>query len=153
MSLEGLHTRGGRLLQELLLELLAAAEGERHVHQRPVLLRDGVVVVPVGVVDGVVEDLRLLLVHLLDSLEAAHLDQLLEHKPRRVHGPARRRVVHGIVLSHERVVEHGGAERVGLADQVLADDHDGHARGSDVLLDAAVDDAVLLHVDGLGQVV
>ena len=42
---------------------------------------------------------------------------------------------------------------MGLANQVLADDDDRHTGGADVLLHATVDEAVLLHVDGLGEVV
>jgi hypothetical protein len=67
--------------------------------------------------------------------------------------PHRGGVVHGVVVRHQLVVEHRGAVGVGLADEVVAHDDDGHAGGADVLLHAAVDDAVPLDVDGLGQVV
>ena len=47
-------------------------------------------------------------------------------------------------------IDGGALVQIG-ADQVLPDDDDDHAGGADVLLDAAIDQAIVADVAGLGQ--
>ena len=49
------------------------------------------------------------------------------------------------------VVEHGGGDVTGVADEILPDDDHGQAGGGHILLRARVQHAELGHVDGLGQ--
>ena len=49
------------------------------------------------------------------------------------------------------VAQHGGRAGQRLGHEVVADDDDSHAGRAHVLLNAAVDEAVLRHVHGLGQ--
>lgn len=55
----------------------------------------------------------------------------------------RRRVVKGLVLVHDGVVEDGGADGQRVPQKVLPDDHQSHARAPDVLLGASVDNTEL----------
>ena len=66
-------------------------------------------------------------------------------------GKARRGVEHGIGAGLLSVVPDHRRVRAGVADQVVADDHDGDAGGADVLLRASVDDAVVGYVDRTRQ--
>ena len=65
------------------------------------------------------------------------------HEAERVDRQSRRRVVQRAVLGVHRVVQHR-VQRLGRArEQVLADDHERHARRPEVLLRAGVDEPVL----------
>ena len=153
----------GGLRHELLvgrvgLFLVLDDRDERHVHDRAVLLRGGRLEERAPV-EEVVEDLRFLAVRLGHRLEPAGRLDVLEDETHHVHRVAWRGVEHralvgvGVIAEHRRYV--GGKVPVrlvfGPADQVLADDHDGHSRGGEVLLRAGVDDAELRDVHRLGE--
>ena len=73
--------------------------------------------------------------------------QPLEHQAGDVDRVGRRRVEHRVVVGLLLVVEGRRRDRQRLADQVVAHDHDREAGRADVLLRAAVDQAVAAHVD------
>ena len=75
----------------------------------------------------------------------------MEHLPAHVYAPRVRRVVQRVLAGLQLVAHvrrHDVAERRAVANQVVAADHDGVARGTGVLLDAGVDEAVALHGQG-----
>ena len=150
MTLDVLDARHLGARDELLVQGVVL-QNEGHVHEGAVLFahRSNV---EIGAVEVVVQDGRLLLVELLDALKATLSLEPLEDLAANVNGVARRRVEHGALVGLGFVLEHGGNElRQVVADQILADDDDGGTGRADVLLDAAVDKAVLLNVDRLGQ--
>ncbi len=148
MALEVVKARRlGRRNDRRVLVLVAG--DERDVHERAVLLLDGAVE-QFGGIEEVIHDLRLLLVALRHGFEAAGAEQVLEDLAADVDRPAVRRVVHGAVVRVRVKAQIDRDLRVDvLADEVLADDDDRKASRADVLLDAAVDQAVVGHVAGL----
>mmetsp|Transcript_4745 Transcript_4745/g.10614 ORF Transcript_4745/g.10614 Transcript_4745/m.10614 type:complete len:263 (-) Transcript_4745:577-1365(-) len=156
VSLERHHAQISRLGDERLLKLRTLVsvfvhDRDRDVHRRAARHVDGAVEEAVGSGNGIVDVRALLDVHLLHSLESAHLVELVEHQASHVDGVARRRVVHGVVLRHDGVVLHRRAVRTCVSNKVVAHNHNRESRRSDILLRAGVDDSVLGHVDGLGD--
>ena len=136
--------------------LVRVAGDKGHVHEGAVA-RAHRVVEERALVQVVVEDLRLLHVALFHLCNAALLQQVVERQPRHVDAVGRRRVVHAALVGHDFVVQHRGRDVQRVAEQVVPDDDDGHARRADVLLragkgDAELGDVVLLREDAGGQV-
>ena len=150
MALQVDEACGLGFLDELGVQILVAGD-EGDVHQGAVLLADGALE-ELGAVQEIIQDGGLLLVVLLHCLQAALLLQPLEDLAADVDAVSGRSVVHGAVVGVGLILQHGGGAGDGvLGDQVLTDDDDDHTGGADVLLNAAVDDAVLGNVHGLGQ--
>ena len=150
MALDVLDARSLRLGDELGVQL-GVARDERHVHERAELLLRRAAE-QLGLIQVVVEDGSLLLVELLHGLKAAQALEPLEHLAAHVDAVARRGVGQAAGVGLRLVAHDGGREGQHiLADQVVAHDDDDHAGRANVLLHAAVDQAVLRHVHGLGE--
>ena len=107
-----------------------------------------------GLIEEIIQDLGLVLVHLGHGLKTADALQILEDLTAYVDGPAVGGVVEGVVGGMSLIAHvggHPGGKLRGIADEILTHDDDYHARGADVLLNAAVDHAVIGYVAGLGE--
>ncbi len=103
-------------------------------------------------VQVVIQHLGLGFVDLLHVGQAADVVfQVLEHQAGHVDAPARRGVVHAVLVQQGGVVHHGGHIVGGMAQQVIPHNGNGHAGGGYVLLHAKVDAAVLGHIHRLGE--
>ena len=150
MALDGFDAVGLRLGHEQRIQLVGARD-EGHVHERAILLAGGAAE-QLALIEVIVQNGGLLLVALGHSGQAAHLLQPLEHKPADVDAVGRRSVRQRLRLRLGGVAHDGGREGQHiLAHQIVAHDDDGHAGGAYVLLHAAVDEAELRHVHGLGE--
>ena len=149
MPLEAHEPRLGRLGDELGVEVLVPGH-EGHVHQRAVARLDGGRE-ELRLVEEVVEQGRLLGVALPHRSEPTVLLDPLEDLAADVDAPAVGRVVERAGVGLRLEAQHRGHAGQVLGDEVLAHDHDLHARGTDVLLDAGVDQAVTRDVDRLGE--
>ena len=104
-----------------------------------------------GAFQALIQHVGLLDVQLLDGSHAAHGLHPVAHQTQHVDGPAGRSVVHGVLLDHVLVAHDRGGEGHLVAGQLFLDDGDGQTCGSQVLLSACVDQAVLAHVNGTGH--
>mmetsp|Transcript_23641 Transcript_23641/g.51868 ORF Transcript_23641/g.51868 Transcript_23641/m.51868 type:complete len:296 (-) Transcript_23641:463-1350(-) len=139
------------LLDEGLLQVRVAGDGEGHVHEGAHGGVHGAVVEAPGRLNRVVQHLGLALVQLQLGVQTALLDQLGKDQAADVDAPAGGGVVHGVVVDVDLVVQHGGGAGPGLANQILPDDGNGHTSRADVLLGTRVDDAILGDVHRLGD--
>ena len=150
MALDVLDAGGLGLGDELRVQV-GVARDERHVHKRAELLLRRAAE-QLRLIQVVVQDGCLLLVHALHNLKAAQALKPLEHLAAHVDAVARRGVRQAAGVGLRLVAHDGGREgQHVLADKVVAHDDDDHAGRADVLLHAAVDQAVLRHVNGLGE--
>ena len=124
---------------------------EGHVHEGAVLLPHG----PgeeLGLVQEVIEDLRLFLIALVHGLQPAVIQEVLEDLAAAVDGPAVGGVVEGVVVRVGLIAHIGGDKFWKIVpQQILPDDDHRHARRAHVLLHAAPDEAVPAHVAGPGE--
>ena len=138
-----------RALDELGVQL-GAGRGEGDVHAAAGI-RPGGGAIEIAVVQRVVEQLRLFDVHLLDGLDTALLLQPLHAQSGDVDGVGGRGIQHAALLVHDLPVHDLGGGGHGPAQQVAADDHDGQARGTYVLLGTGVDHAEAADIVDLAQ--
>ena len=151
MPFQGRQVPGGSPFEKLGLEVrIGQPEGD--VHDRTARRLGVLVVEAVGLVDRVVEELGLLPVQLVHRLQTAHLaEQPVGNQLDHVDRKDGRRVQQRLSGRQLAVVEHGRQSVRHVLNQIVADDHDGHARRPGVLLGAGVEDAVLLDRHGPAQ--
>ena len=112
----------GGFLDKLGVQLLAAGD-KGDIHQRAVFRHHGALE-QLGAVQEVVKDLGLLLIELLHLFQPADVVfDPIQHQLADINRVAGRGVEHGIVVGVGLVVEHGGGEVLGVADQILTDDY------------------------------
>ena len=135
---------------ELFVQIcIGAGEGDVHGAAVAVLhrIREEVLTIQI-----VVQHLGLGFVDLLHVGKTADVVfQILEHQTGHIDAPAGGRVVHAVLAQQGGVVHHGGHIVGGMAQQVIADDGNGHTGGGHILLYAEVDAAILGHVHRLGE--
>ena len=140
---------------ELLIHIRVGA-GEGHVHHAAVFRLNGIVI-EVLTVQVIIQDLGLGVVDLGHLFQAANLVlQVIHHQTGHVDAPARRGVVHAVLIQQGSVVHHGGDlfcrdVFCALAQQVVPDDGNGHTGGGNVLLHTKVDAAVLAYIGRLTE--
>ena len=147
MTFEVFESVCRRFRRELLVEIGVAGD-ERYVHHRTAFFLYGSDVV-ILTVEIIVEQFRLLFVHLFELFKSAYFKHPLVNESRDVNAPAGRSVVHRIVFRHRLPVEHRRAVGTSVAEQVFADDNDGKSGRSHILLRSGVDNAELRNVNGL----
>ena len=140
-----------RLSDELLFHFLVT-DDKRHIHQRAILRTDSALE-HLALIEEIVKDLCLLFVVCLHAFEAAHLLDPLEHLTADVDAVARRRIVKGTVVSLDLPVAHSRSllERRTVSDQILTDNNNLHACRADILLNAAIDNTILRHINRLRE--
>ena len=147
MALQADHVLRDGFLDEQRFELLAR-EAPRDVHVGAERRDGGALVEAAGAVDRRVELGGLGLVDGLDAGGAALGEQPAADEHQDVDAERRRRVVEGVLLGLRPVLEHRRQRLGGAFEQVLADDDQRDARGTEVLLRAGVDEAELGDVEG-----
>ena len=118
VALELRQPRRFGFLDEDLVEI-GIAQRERNVHQRTVILRHRRVI-ELGLVEIIVKQCGLGAVDLLHRGHTALLFQPLEHQPCDINAIGRRRIRHRIVFRLNLVIEYGGRDWQGLAQQIIA---------------------------------
>ena len=140
----------GGLSEELVLEVIVAADPEGNVDARSIPGLDVVHVVALRVVDVIVQEggpLDSLGLHGRDSTLLNHVSQI---EATHVDWPAGGRIVERVCSLRERVpVAKQGSVAAMAWNQVVPDNHEGQAGRADVLLRSGVNDAVLGPVDRL----
>mmetsp|Transcript_59660 Transcript_59660/g.194626 ORF Transcript_59660/g.194626 Transcript_59660/m.194626 type:complete len:235 (+) Transcript_59660:327-1031(+) len=152
MAGQGVQLDLRRLLHEFLLQgIVAAHDGEGHVHPGAAILLDGALVEAVRAIDRVIEHPALLVRNLVPIWQAALLLRVLEVLAHGVEGVASRRVVHRVIVGCGLPAAVGGADlHLPFAvRKVVAQNAHSEARGTQILLHAGVDVGMLADVDGL----
>ena len=121
------------------------AEDDVHLRARGFL--DRAVVVAAAAVDGVVEQLGFGFVALFDAGDAAFGGDPIHHQADHVDREGGRRVVEGLFFDVRAVLEKRREIFVGALGEILADDDDSGAAGTEIFLRAGEDDAEFFHVD------
>ena len=100
-----------------------------------------------GLIEEIIKDLCLLLIVSLHSLKAAHLLYPLEYLAADIDTVAGRSIVKRIGISLRLPLEHCGSCGVNvISDEVFTDYSDNNTGRANVLLNTAVDNAVLCYV-------
>jgi len=123
-------------------------QSEDDVHLGAVLGSDVVFVEALGVIDGSVDEVGFGGIFFFDGLDAASVFEPMEDLVDHVDGEGGRGVEEGVFVGVSFVGEHGGQAGAAFIEDVVTDDDDGDAGGSEVFLGAGVDDAEGCGVEG-----
>ena len=107
--------------------------------------------VKIPTVDGGVEFTSLSLARPFHGGQSALVLDPLENQTRQINGKCGRRVVAGILLHLDTVIENAGRERIGVTAEVLAQNDDGQSRRADVFLGAGVEKPIAGNIKGTGE--
>ena len=130
--------------------LLRVARHERHVHQAAILLLRRRLE-QLAVIKEVIQQLCLLLIHLINRLHAADGQQPVERQPGEIDAPSVRRVVHAALVGFDLPVHQLRADGLRVAEQILADNHNAQSGRADVLLRPGVNHPVAVHIHRFGE--
>ena len=138
------------LFDEFGIQLFIAGD-KGHIHEGTVFLFHGAME-ETALVEIIIKNRRFFLILFLHGSETAVLFQPFEDLAAHVNAVAVGGVVERTRIRVGLVGKHRGRSRKDiLSDKVLTDDGDDHAGRADVLLDAAVDNAVFCHIHRFGK--
>ena len=146
MTFQACHACGGCAVQKGLVQRFIIEE-KRDIHARTIRGLH-VVAVQAAVINRIVEQFGLCIIHARHRFQAAICFEPFKHQTRTINCQGRWRVEHRIIVRHVAPSESRRTDGLCAIKQVVTHDHKGQPRWANVFLRTAINHAVAADVDG-----